>query len=137
MTTFAQLSARFKNFLSGWLLVFGLKEGLVECATVCVKSVVILRHLGLHWKRPIMATRDKQSWIFDFWKFTLIFFQPPNPTLLLCGLIVINDIPIQELATSCYTITYISVYSLIFSPLNTLRIHFSIEEGRIQFLMQS
>jgi aromatic ring-opening dioxygenase LigB subunit len=29
-------------FLMGWLLVFGLKECLVECATVCVKSVVIL-----------------------------------------------------------------------------------------------
>ena len=40
--TFAQLSARLKNFLRGWLLVLGLKEGLVECATVCVKSVVIL-----------------------------------------------------------------------------------------------
>jgi hypothetical protein len=42
LTTFAQLSARLKNFLRGWLLVLGLKEGLVECATVCVKSVVIL-----------------------------------------------------------------------------------------------
>ena len=40
--TFAQLSARLKNFLGGWLLVSGIKEGLVECATVCVKSVVIL-----------------------------------------------------------------------------------------------
>ena len=40
--TFAQLSARLKNFLRGWLLVLGLKEGLVECATVCVKSEVIL-----------------------------------------------------------------------------------------------
>ena len=40
--TFAQLSARLKNFLRGWLLVLGLKEGLVECATVCIKSVVIL-----------------------------------------------------------------------------------------------
>ena len=42
LTTFAQLSARLKNFLMGWLLVLGLKEGLVECAIVCVKSVVIL-----------------------------------------------------------------------------------------------
>ena len=39
---FAQLTARLKNFLRDWLLVLGLKEGLVECATVCVKSVVIL-----------------------------------------------------------------------------------------------
>ena len=45
MTTFVQLSARLKNFLRGWLLVLGLKEGLVECATVCVKSVVILLHI--------------------------------------------------------------------------------------------
>ena len=37
-----QLSSRLKNFLRGWLLVLDLKEGLVECATVCVKSVVIL-----------------------------------------------------------------------------------------------
>jgi hypothetical protein len=43
LTTFAQLSARLKNFLRGWLLDLGLKEGFVECATVCVKSVVILR----------------------------------------------------------------------------------------------
>ena len=43
--TFAQLSARLKNFLKGWLLVLDLKEVLVKCATVCVKSVVILRYL--------------------------------------------------------------------------------------------
>ena len=42
MTTFAQLSKRLKNFLGGWLLVLDIKEGLVESATVCVKSVVIL-----------------------------------------------------------------------------------------------
>ena len=29
----------------GWLLVLGLKEGLVECVTVCVKSWVILRFM--------------------------------------------------------------------------------------------
>ena len=45
LTTFAQLSARLKNFLGGWLLVLGLEEGFVECATVCVKSVVILMYL--------------------------------------------------------------------------------------------
>ena len=42
LTTFAQLSARLENILGGWVLVLGIKEGLVECATVCVKSVVIL-----------------------------------------------------------------------------------------------
>jgi hypothetical protein len=47
LKTFAQLSARLKNFLRGWLLVLGLKEGLVECATVCVKSVVILGYMPL------------------------------------------------------------------------------------------
>jgi hypothetical protein len=33
-----------KHFLRGWLSVLGLKEGLVECATVCVKSMVILKN---------------------------------------------------------------------------------------------
>ena len=42
LTTFTQLTARLKNFLKGWLLVLGLKEGLVECATLCIKSEVIL-----------------------------------------------------------------------------------------------
>ena len=40
--TFTQLNARLKNFLMGWLLVIGLKESLLECLTVCVKSDVIL-----------------------------------------------------------------------------------------------
>ena len=42
LTTFTQLTTRLRNFLMGWLLVLGLKKGLVECATVCVKSEVIL-----------------------------------------------------------------------------------------------
>ena len=46
LTTFAQLSARFKNFLGGWLLVLGIKEGLVECAAMCVKSHSDLECLG-------------------------------------------------------------------------------------------
>ena len=33
----------------GWLLVLGLKEGLVECAIVCVKSEVILIHMQKSW----------------------------------------------------------------------------------------
>ena len=44
LTTFTQVTARFKNFLMRWL---GLKEGLVEYATVCVKSWVILIDLAL------------------------------------------------------------------------------------------
>ena len=42
LTTFTQLTARLKNFLRGWWLALGIKEGLVECGTVCVKSEVIL-----------------------------------------------------------------------------------------------
>ena len=53
--TFAQLSARLKNFLRGWLLVLGLKEGLVECATVCVKSVVILTNNQAKQERVAVA----------------------------------------------------------------------------------
>ena len=45
LTMFTQVTARFKNFLVGWLLVLSLKEGLVECATVCVKSEVILMYI--------------------------------------------------------------------------------------------
>ena len=40
---FVQLSSRLVEFLMEWLLVLGLKECLVDCATVCIKSVVILR----------------------------------------------------------------------------------------------
>ena len=40
--TFTELNARLNNFLMGWLLVLGLKESSVECATLCVKSEVML-----------------------------------------------------------------------------------------------
>ena len=40
--TFTQLTTRLKQFLMGWLLFLGLKEGLVNCATVCIKSDVYL-----------------------------------------------------------------------------------------------
>ena len=36
LTTFTQVNARLKNFLMGWLLDLGLKECLVECATLCI-----------------------------------------------------------------------------------------------------
>ena len=45
LTTFTQLTTRLKNFLMDWWLILGLKEGLVEFATVCVKTWVILRYL--------------------------------------------------------------------------------------------
>ena len=38
MTTFTQLNARPKNYLMGWLFGLGLKECLLECATLCIKS---------------------------------------------------------------------------------------------------
>ena len=39
--------ARLKNFLRGWLLVLGLKEGVVDCAIGCVKSEVILLYVHI------------------------------------------------------------------------------------------
>ena len=43
--TFIQLTTRLKIFLSGWLLALDMKEGLVEGATVCVKSEVTLTYI--------------------------------------------------------------------------------------------
>ena len=62
MTTFAQLSARLKNFLRGWLLVLGLKEGLAECATVCVKSVVILIYPGAEFNATWENLENLVKW---------------------------------------------------------------------------
>ena len=45
--TFTELTGRLKNFLMEWLLVSGLKEGLVECAILCVSSEVILEKLDV------------------------------------------------------------------------------------------
>jgi len=42
LTTFTQLTAGLENILRDWLLVWGLKERLVEFATVRVKSEIIL-----------------------------------------------------------------------------------------------
>ena len=58
-TTFTQLTARIKNFLVGWLLFLGLKEGLVECALVCVKSWVILTYTPAEAK----IICDKNEWL--------------------------------------------------------------------------
>ena len=41
---FVQPSSRLMYFLMGWLLVLGLKDCLVKCATVCVRSMVILTY---------------------------------------------------------------------------------------------
>ena len=53
MTTFTQLSARLKNFLRGWLLVSSLKECLKECATLCVKSEVILVFIVVDFQKVL------------------------------------------------------------------------------------
>ena len=58
--TFVQLSARLKNFSRGWLLVLSIKEGLVECATVCVKSVVILQFNLYHLESMKVSTKATQ-----------------------------------------------------------------------------
>ena len=87
MTTFAQLSARLKNFLRGWLLVLGLKEGLVEFATVCVKSVVMLgRVRGMDRYFWFVNQTEKQlnsqkcsslllifSWLYSFFLISFLF----------------------------------------------------------------
>ena len=49
LATFTQLTERLQNFLRVWLLVLGLKEGLIKCATVCVKSQDILVSMYLSW----------------------------------------------------------------------------------------
>ena len=36
------MECKTQNFLRGWLLLLVLKECLVECATLCVKSEIIL-----------------------------------------------------------------------------------------------
>ena len=54
--TFIQLTARLKNFLRGWLLALGIKEGMVECATLCVRSEVMLMYI--HSTEVIMPLQD-------------------------------------------------------------------------------
>ena len=55
---FTQLTERLTNFLRGWLLALGIKEGLVECATVCVKSEVIL----INWQVRQRKTAAQNDW---------------------------------------------------------------------------
>ena len=48
----------------GWLLVLGLKEGLVECATLCVKSEVILMNIAVKCsiQRYLETKAYNESW---------------------------------------------------------------------------
>ena len=67
----------------GWLLVLDLKECLVECATVCVKSGVILfcvKNDGsrLHLKLPsrkvrVETTKKAVTAYFESWLSTMDF----------------------------------------------------------------
>ena len=73
LTTFTQLTARIKNFLMDWLMVLGLNEGLAECATLCLKSWVILtcsRVYGTSWVDRWQLT----------WHLSLYEFLPPLHT---------------------------------------------------------
>jgi hypothetical protein len=77
LTTFVELSARLKNFFGGWLLVLGIKEGLAECATVFVKSVVILRYwlfffLTKYGNLPTLKIKIA-LWLF-LWIYSLFVF---------------------------------------------------------------
>ena len=49
-------------------MVLGLKEGLVECATVCVKSVVILRYF---WQTGLGAILSGALWDDDIQTFPI------------------------------------------------------------------
>ena len=57
---FVQPSSRLMYFLMGWLLVLGLKDCLVKCATVCVRSMVILKHMDgardIFWIKTLNGT---------------------------------------------------------------------------------
>ena len=44
---FVQPTSRRMEFLMGWLLVLGLKKGLLECATACIKSEIILKYIRI------------------------------------------------------------------------------------------
>ena len=57
---FTQLTARLQNFLRGRLLLLGLKENLVECATVCDS-------VRLKWGH----TKARGSWMTFFLSFFL------------------------------------------------------------------
>ena len=65
LTTFTQVTARLKNFLVGWLLVLRLKKGLVECATVCVKSWVILTDFKSNVGTSLVRIESEFLWNYD------------------------------------------------------------------------
>ena len=74
MTTFTQLNAKLKNFLRGWLLVWGLKECLAQCATLYVKSEVILIHMYLCCWNCLDWNMRIAHIFYAFYLRSLIFF---------------------------------------------------------------
>ena len=64
LMTFTQLTARLKNFFRGWPLLLGLKECLVEYATLCIKSEVILVCI-----KVIGYRSSTFVWVFDDYPF--------------------------------------------------------------------
>ena len=55
-----------KNFLRAWLLVLGLKEYLVACAIVCIKSEVILMST-MCLRRCLYYHLPQVNWQCAFW----------------------------------------------------------------------
>ena len=87
LTTFTQVTPRLKNFLVGWLLVLGLKEGLVECAKVCFKSWVLLMYcdaLFCHSLLNISLVKTNA--------FSLLYFNNPSNLIDLFGCKIWNFI---------------------------------------------
>ena len=68
MTTFTQLTTRLKTFLRDWLLILGLKEGLVDCATVQLQC-------GL-WSNLYSSLLESQErdYLTPFFCFFALFF---------------------------------------------------------------
>ena len=73
LTTFTQLNTRLKNFVMGWLLVLGLKECLAECATLFVKSEVMLRRMVKSHKYLRRTATYLETSGYLFWQtFTIV-----------------------------------------------------------------
>ena len=90
------MTARLKNFLMGMLLVLNLKESLLECATVTIKSEVILIKVFIFFeiKRPI----NVESHMFKVTRYVT----KVEHTLLNAGSIQCNECHIDHLKFSFF-----------------------------------
>ena len=98
--TFSHLTATLKNLVIGWLLVLGLNEGLVECATACVKSEVILTFTDLYVENYARFLQESNLTLAE----TQVKFQEIGDIdfiLLIVGLVLLVIIGIVLLAFSC------------------------------------